>query len=137
MIGEECDVLGTVAEGRQSQRDDVEAVEEVFAKRPGLDLRLEVPVGRRDDADVGALFARVADALEGVGVRRFDARAVVFAPRRERVANRRSHMVERERLGEVVGGAELQRLYHRVEPRGLVHDDHRRAVLFRQLRHDG
>ncbi len=41
-----------------------EAVEEILPEPPGLDVRLQVPVGRGDDADVGVAGARLADPLE-------------------------------------------------------------------------
>ena len=47
--------------GGHAQRDDVEAVEEVLAERARRDHRLEVAVGRADDADVDLARALAAD----------------------------------------------------------------------------
>ncbi len=47
-----ADVLGPFAQGRELQCDDVEPVEEIGAEPSGQDLRLEIPVGRRDEAVV-------------------------------------------------------------------------------------
>src|SRR5690606_40279917 len=61
---EEGDVLEALAERREVDGDDAEAVEEVFAERSGADLVGEVPVGGGDDANVDAHRCRPADALE-------------------------------------------------------------------------
>ena len=50
--GEERDVFLAVAQGRDVEGDDVEAVEEVFAEVAAGDLLFEVFVGGGDDADV-------------------------------------------------------------------------------------
>ena len=51
---EVADVLQALAQRRQAQRHDVEAVVEVLAEQALLDLRLELAVGGGDDAHVGA-----------------------------------------------------------------------------------
>ncbi len=51
-LDEERDVFFAVAQGRDEEGDDVEAVEEVFAEVAAGDLLFEVLVGGGDDADV-------------------------------------------------------------------------------------
>ena len=58
------DVVDARPQRRQAQRHDVQPVEQVFAKPPGIDQAAQVLVGRRDDADVGALDPRAADRGE-------------------------------------------------------------------------
>ncbi len=64
VLDEERDVARALAQRRQADRHDVEAVEEVFAERAGGDELLEVAVGRRDEAHVDADRLDAADALE-------------------------------------------------------------------------
>ena len=59
---EQRDVLAALAQRRQVDRDDVEAVEEVLAHRPLRHRRLEVAVGGGDEPHVGLDVLRVADA---------------------------------------------------------------------------
>src|SRR5262252_3940666 len=47
------DILGALAQRRQSQPYDIEPVQEVFAKQPLPHTLLEILVRRRDDAHVG------------------------------------------------------------------------------------
>ena len=61
MLGEERDVGAALAERRYADVDDVQAVIEVLTEAAGSDLRLEVPVGRRDDPDVALDRAALAD----------------------------------------------------------------------------
>ena len=56
------DVARALAERRQDDGDDVEAVEEVLAELPRLHHRLEVAVRRGDDADVDRDRLVAADA---------------------------------------------------------------------------
>ena len=56
------DVVAAIAQRRQVQVHDVEAVVEVLAEAAGLHLDLEVAVGGGEDADVDRLGAGVADA---------------------------------------------------------------------------
>ena len=58
------DVLAALAQRRHADREDGEAVEEVPAEAPRLDLGPEVAVGGGDDPDVGVQRPRAADALE-------------------------------------------------------------------------
>ena len=53
MLHEERDVLAPLAKRRQEDVHHVQAVEEVFAEAPGLDLLAQVPIGAREDAHVG------------------------------------------------------------------------------------
>ena len=60
----ERDVLAALAQRRQDDRDDVDAVVEVFAEPPLGDRLGQVLVGRGDDADVGLQLLEPADAPE-------------------------------------------------------------------------
>jgi hypothetical protein len=59
------DVLLSLAERRQADREDVEAVPEVLAEAPRRDVAGEVPVGRGDDPDVHLQRPVPAHPLEG------------------------------------------------------------------------
>ena len=61
VAGQDDDVVAAVAQRRQVQVDDVEAVVEVLAEAAGLDLDVEVAVGGGEDADVDRLGVGVAD----------------------------------------------------------------------------
>ena len=63
---EERDVLFAVAQGRDVEGDDVEAVEEVFAEVAAGDLLFEVFVGGGDDADVDVRGCGGADGVEAL-----------------------------------------------------------------------
>ena len=52
VLGQRGNVLAAVAQGRQHDLDDVEAIEEILAKAPLADQRREVAVGGRDHAHV-------------------------------------------------------------------------------------
>ena len=52
MIRQRWDVLPMLPKRRQRDMDDVQAVEEITAESPRLNLLGEIPVGARDDADV-------------------------------------------------------------------------------------
>ena len=54
MVDEERDVVATRAERRRRHRDDVQTVIEVFPEPPRVDLREQIPVGRRYHTHVGA-----------------------------------------------------------------------------------
>lgn len=62
-IGQGEDIFTALAQGRQVQGDDVQAVQQVFAKAPFADHVLEVEVGRGQNPHIGAAGHRVADAL--------------------------------------------------------------------------
>ena len=64
MRGEQRDILLAVAQRRQVERDDVEAVEEVFAEAALFDGLLQVDVGGGDDADVDLDFVGAAEMHE-------------------------------------------------------------------------
>ena len=66
LAGEERDVLFAVAQGRDVEGDDVEAVEEVFAEVAAGDLLFEVFVGGGDDADVDVRGGGGADGVEAL-----------------------------------------------------------------------
>ena len=63
-LGEHRHVFAPVAQGRDINRHDVEAEEQVFAEFLALDTLFEIAVGGGDDADVDLDGARAADALE-------------------------------------------------------------------------
>src|SRR6185436_21086823 len=58
------DVFLALAQRRQAQADDVEAMEQVLAERARLDPLLEILVRRRDDANVALHRVVAADAIE-------------------------------------------------------------------------
>ena len=62
--GQQRDVLAPLAQRRQRDRDDVQAVVEVLAELAFLDHLAQVGVGGRDDARVELDRARLADALD-------------------------------------------------------------------------
>jgi hypothetical protein len=67
-LDEERDVLFALAQGRDEERDDVEAVEEVFAEVAAGDLFPEVLVGGGDDADIDVEGLGGADGKEALFV---------------------------------------------------------------------
>src|ERR1700752_586572 len=58
------DIDATIAQRRNLDVEDAEAVEQVFAKVAALDGLAKVAVGRRDDPDVRFQQARAAEPLE-------------------------------------------------------------------------
>src|SRR6185436_1941304 len=62
--GEARDVLGSVAERRDHELDDIEPIKEIFAQSARAHVGLEIAVGGGDDAYVGAARPGLADALE-------------------------------------------------------------------------
>ena len=68
LAGEERDVFLAVAQGRDVEGDDVEAVEEVFAEVAAGDLFFEVFVGGGDDAGVDVDGRAGADGVEALFV---------------------------------------------------------------------
>ena len=68
MVDERRNLLAPLAQRRQPQPDDVEAVEEVLAEPALGDQRFEVGVGRGDDADVDLDRLRLAEAVHFVGL---------------------------------------------------------------------
>ncbi len=65
---EERDVFFAVAQRRDEEGDDVEAVEEVFAEVAAGDLFFEVFVGGGDDADVDVDGVAGSDGVEALFV---------------------------------------------------------------------
>src|SRR5262245_56246410 len=57
------DVLRSLAQRRNVDLNDLDAVKQILAKAAGFDRGLKIDVGRRDDAYVGTSDRRVADAL--------------------------------------------------------------------------
>src|SRR5262245_35411063 len=66
VVNEQSDVAAAFAQRRQQHRHHLEAVEEVFAELPCLDLLLQVPVRCRHHANVHANVGETADSLEGL-----------------------------------------------------------------------
>ena len=64
VLDEQGDIVGAVAQRRQDDGDDVEAVVEVIAESALADHRLEVAVRRRDDAHIDVNGFLTADAVE-------------------------------------------------------------------------
>jgi len=64
VMHERRDLVAALAQGRDLQPDDVEAIEEIFAKPPGLDGQLEVRVGGDDDTDVHGEWRAVAERTD-------------------------------------------------------------------------
>ena len=62
--GHQRDVLGALAEGREVDPHDVEAIEQIFAEAADFDFLLEVPVGGGDDSNVGFQGLIATDAGE-------------------------------------------------------------------------
>ena len=62
---EDGDVVGTLAERRQVNRHQVDAVEQIFAELAARDHGGQRPVGRRDDAHVDFTALARAEHLEG------------------------------------------------------------------------
>src|SRR3990172_11299337 len=58
-------VLASLTQRRQPKADDVQRVVEILAEQPLLDARIEVLMGRGDDAHVGADRLVAAYAIEG------------------------------------------------------------------------
>ena len=65
---EKRNVLGPLAQRRNRQRDDIQAIEQIFAKTSASDLRLEVTIRRGDQTHVGLTLARLAEPLVGAVV---------------------------------------------------------------------
>ncbi len=64
MIHERRDVVATLAQRRNRDRNDVEAIEQIFLKLALGDHLPQIAVGRRDDAQVDVLGALGAERLE-------------------------------------------------------------------------
>ena len=90
MPGKRHDVIPTLAERRDVDRNDVQTVEEVLAEQPFLDSELEWPIRGRDDAQVHLDVTRAADAPE---------HALLEDPQELRLAVERhlAHFVQEER----------------------------------------
>ena len=63
-LDEQWNVVAALAQGRQSERHDVEPIVEVGAKRAAVDGSAQVLVGGRDHANVDARLIAPADALD-------------------------------------------------------------------------
>src|SRR5207247_2559049 len=67
-FGERRDIVGTIAQGRNGELDDVEAEVEVLAERPLLDRGGQVRVGRADETHVRLARRVAAETLELSGL---------------------------------------------------------------------
>jgi hypothetical protein len=63
-------MVNALAEGRHTDGNDVQAVDQVFAERVLGDLLLQVPVCRRDDADRHTNRLRVPERLDAGDLQR-------------------------------------------------------------------
>ena len=90
VMGEQQDVLRALAQRRQRQRDDVQAVEQVLAETARPHFGFEVAVGRGDQSNVGLPLARLAQPFVG---------AVVEEPQqtRLRVGRQLADLIEEQR----------------------------------------
>lgn len=59
-LREDEDIHPSFTQRRQMQRDDVQAVVEIFAETTGRDLTFQIPVGGGHDADIHLLAASAA-----------------------------------------------------------------------------
>ena len=64
VVGERLDVFGALSKRRQVNRDDAQAIVEVFAEAPASTLRRQVAVRSGDDPDVDANVSRAPHAAE-------------------------------------------------------------------------
>ena len=64
-VGDVGDVTATLTQRRQGDRENGEAIEQVFSKRPGRDGFVEVAIGGGDHADVDGNLAMIADSADG------------------------------------------------------------------------
>ena len=69
-VTQERNVLLALAQRRDEEGDDVEAVEEVFAEVAARDLLFQVLVGGGDDAHIGVYGMGCADRQEALFVER-------------------------------------------------------------------
>ena len=68
VLDEQRNLLAALAQRRHVEADDVEAVEEVFAKAAVGDELFEVGVGGGDDADVDGDGPRLAERMDLAGL---------------------------------------------------------------------
>ena len=99
-LGDDEHVVAAIAQRRQEQVHDVEAVVEILAEAARADLVLEDAVRRGDDADVDLLGLAVADAVDDALLQR--AEELHLEVQREL-----ADLVEEERA--LVGDLELAR----------------------------
>ena len=64
MNREEPGVLAAMTERRHVDGKDIEAIVEVLAETPTLDLFFGISIGGRDDPDIGPACLGLADPLE-------------------------------------------------------------------------
>ena len=61
--GEVRDILETLAQRRHGEFNDVQPVIQIAPEPAGIRLRLQLPVGGRDDANIDLLWLHRSDAL--------------------------------------------------------------------------
>ena len=66
VLGQEWDVFGTFPQRGHHQIHHVQPIEQIFAKPPGPNLRFERSVRGRNQTDIGAALARLAEPLVGL-----------------------------------------------------------------------
>ena len=141
VLAQHGDVAGPIAQRRQRDRKDVEAVVEILAELAGGDLLLEIPVRRRDHAHVDLDRLGAADALELALLQHAQqldlhvGRQVADLVEEQRAAVGQLEAAEppRDRAGErALLVAEQLRLEHAGRERGAVHA-HERPRLARAV----
>src|SRR5256885_1242400 len=68
MRSQERNVLTPITEGRKPDLHGIESKQQILAEAAGVHFRLDIGVGRGDDAYVGAARARRANPLELAGL---------------------------------------------------------------------
>src|SRR5688572_28945930 len=63
--GQQRDITAPLPQRRQRDGHHLQAIEQVLTELAGLDVLLEIAVGRGNDPDVDADIGKTADALEG------------------------------------------------------------------------
>ena len=101
MVDEERDVVRTLAQRRHADRNHCQAVIQIVAKRAVRDHLLEVPVGRRDDANVHLNRTGLADLVD---------LALLQHPKDLHLKQHRQLADLVEKDGSAVGGFELPAL---------------------------
>src|SRR5438067_11929523 len=69
MRSQERNVLTSITERRKLDLHGIESKQQILAEAAGMDFRLDIGVGRGDDAYIGAARVRRADPLELAGLK--------------------------------------------------------------------
>src|SRR5580704_108749 len=112
MVGQPRDVLATLAERRDVNRQHVQSIEEIGAQATIRDVALEVAIRGRDEANVDANRARCADAFD-----------LLFLQRAQEL-----HLTLERQLADLI--EEQRRAVGRLEPsHASLHGARERAAL--------